>query len=50
MLADKEDSDRYCKQTDEDIFVVKLCAGVCAIEHLLIVATNPRLVEPSEVG
>jgi hypothetical protein len=43
MLADIEDRDRYCKQKDEDVFVVKLCAIVCAIEHLLIVATNQRL-------
>jgi len=46
MLADIKDRDRYCKQTDEEIFVVKLCAGDGVVEHLLIVVTglNLRLV------
>ncbi len=43
MSTDIEDCDRYCTQTDEDIFGVKLCAGVAAIEHLLILVTRQRL-------
>jgi hypothetical protein len=45
MSADIENCDRYCKQTGEDIFGVKFCAGVRAVEHLRIPGTRHRLCQ-----
>jgi hypothetical protein len=50
MFAHIEDRDRYGQQTDKDVFVIKLCARVRAVDHLLIVSTGQRLGQTVDPG